>query len=398
MQIKKFVADNAQEAIKKVRDELGDDAVIIHTKKIKVKGIFGISSKEKVEVLAALEKQSVDSKTHTSEYSQVELVNKGIEEPNKFKKEYTSKVKKEYNIDSYNKEKDVSEINEQIQELKNMMMKINNKVDINLNNDANKDNLKKIYNLLEIVGLSKDLIEDILSNMGDKHFEDDDFIKYIKSYFIEKFKNQDCERVDFDSKINIFVGTTGVGKTTTLAKLASKQVLKKDKKVGFLTLDTYRISAVDQLKTYADILNAPLEVAYDLDDVSYSIQRLKNRDVIFIDTAGRSHKNEEHMEELKQFINCFEQKNIFLVLNANWHIQDIKEIIRKYSFLDNYKIIITKIDETSRTGVILDILYHFGNKIKYIAYGQNVPDDIEEFNIEKIVDDIWGGRDCGSSL
>lgn len=398
MQIKKFVADNAQEAIKKVRDELGDDAVIIHTKKIKIKGIFGISSKEKVEVLAALEKQSIDSKTATSEHSQAELLNKSTEEPNKFKKEYTSKAKKEYNIDNYNREKDVSGINDQIQELKNMMMKINNKVDINLNNDANKDNLKKLYDLLETVGLSKDLIEDILSNMGDKHFEDDDFIKYIKSYFIEKFKNQDCERVDLDSKINIFVGTTGVGKTTTLAKLASKQVLKKDKKVGFLTLDTYRISAVDQLKTYADILNAPLEVAYDLDDVSYSIQRLKNRDVIFIDTAGRSHKNKEHMEELKQFINCFEQKNIFLVLNANWHIQDIKEIIRKYSFLDNYKIIITKIDETSRTGVILDILYHFGNKIKYIAYGQNVPDDIEEFNIEKIVDDIWGGRDCGSSL
>jgi len=398
MQIKKFVADNAQEAIKKVRDELGDDAVIIHTKKIKTKGIFGISSKEKVEVLAALEKQIIDNKTATSEHSQPELLNKSTEEPNKTKKEYTSKVKKEYNIDSYNREKDVSEINNQIQELKNMMMKINNKVDINLNNDVNKDNLKKIYDLLETVGLSRDLIEDILSNMGDKHFDDDDFIKYIKTYFIEKFKNQDYESIDFDSKINIFVGTTGVGKTTTLAKLASKQVLKKDKKVGFLTLDTYRISAVDQLKTYADILNAPLEVAYDLDDVSYSIQRLKNKDIIFIDTAGRSHKNKEHMEELKQFINCFEQKNIFLVLNANWHIQDIKEIIRKYSFLENYKIIITKIDETSRTGVILDILYHFGNKIKYIAYGQNVPDDIEEFNIEKIVDDIWGGRDCGSSL
>ncbi|WFD11694.1 flagellar biosynthesis protein FlhF [Tepidibacter hydrothermalis] len=398
MQIKKFVADNAQEAIKKVRDELGDDAVIIHTKKIKVKGIFGISSKEKVEVLAALEKQSIDNKNSASEHSDTELLNKSAEETNKSKKEYTNKIRKEYTIDTYNREKDVSEINNQIQELKTMMMKINNKVDINLNNDANKDSLKKVYDLLESVGLSKDLIEDILSNIGDKHFDDDDFIKYIKSYFIEKFKKQDNETVDLDCKINIFVGTTGVGKTTTLAKLASKQVLKKDKKVGFLTLDTYRISAVDQLKTYADILNAPLEVAYDLDDVSYSIQRLKNKDIIFIDTAGRSHKNKEHMEELKQFINCFEQKNIFLVLNANWHIQDIKEIIKNYSFLDNYKIIITKIDETSRTGVIFDILYHFGNKIKYIAYGQNVPDDIEEFDIEKIVDDIWGGRDCGSSL
>ncbi|CAH2214005.1 flagellar biosynthesis protein FlhF [Tepidibacter aestuarii] len=390
MQIKKFVADNAQEAIKKVRDELGDDAVIIHTKKIKTKGMFGISSKEKVEVLAALEKEIVDNKIHTSQQEQSETINKNIEMFNKPKKEYTK--------DSYNRQQDVTEINKQIQELKNMMMKINNKVDINLNNNFNKDNYKKNYDLLESIGLSKALIEDILSSIEDKHFEDDDFIKYTKRYFIEKFKKDGYKSVDFDGKINIFVGTTGVGKTTTLAKLASNQVLKNDKKVGFLTLDTYRISAVDQLKIYADILNAPLEVAYDLDDVSYSTQRLKNRDVIFVDTAGRSHKNKEHMEELKQFINCFEQKNIFLVLNANWHIQDIKEIIEKYSFLDDYKIIITKTDETSRVGVILDILYNFGKEIKYITYGQNVPDDIEEFDIEKIVDDILGGRNYGSSL
>ncbi len=383
MQIKKFIADNAQEAIKKVRDELGDDAVIIHTKKIKVKGMFGISSKEKVEVLAALEKQSIDSKPSTLENVKSEVFN-------------TSE--KEDNRNNYNREKDVNEINKQIQELKTMMMKINNKVNINFNNDVDKDNFKQTYDLLESLGLSKDLIEDIFSNVDNEYFDYEDFIKYTKQYFIEKFKNYDYEDVGLNANINIFVGTTGVGKTTTLAKLASKKVLKNDEKVGFLTLDTYRISAVDQLKIYADILNAPLEVAYDLDDVSYSMQRLKNRDAIFVDTAGRSHKNKEHMEELKKFINCFEQKNIFLVLNANWHIQDIKEIVERYSFLEDYKIIITKVDETSRIGVILDILYHFGKEIKYITYGQNVPDDIEEFKIEKIVDDILGGRDCGSSL
>ncbi|WP_099187207.1 flagellar biosynthesis protein FlhF [Tepidibacter mesophilus] len=390
MQIKKFVADNAQEAIKKVRNELGDDAVIIHTKKIKVKNVFGISRKEKVEVLAALEKQSIDNKTFEYQHTKPEPLNKSTEESNKFGKDYS--------ISNYNREKDVSEINTQIQELKTMMMKINSKVDINLNNDSNNGNLKKNYDLLENIGLSKELIEDILSNIDDKHFGDEDFIKHIKKYFIEKFENHNYENANLDGKINIFVGTTGVGKTTTLAKLASKQVLKNDKKVGFLTLDTYRISAVDQLKIYADILNAPLEVAYDLNDVSYAVQRLKNKDVIFVDTAGRSHKNKEHMEELKQFVNCFEEKNIFLVLSANWHIQDIKEILEKYSFLDDYKIIITKTDETSRTGIILDVLYHFGKKIKYITYGQNVPDDIEEFNIKKIVDDIWGGKDCGSGL
>lgn len=394
MQIKKFVADNAQEAIKKVRDELGDNAVIIHTKKIKTKGIFGISSKEKVEVLAALEKEDVDNKNSIPQKTQTEELNKSTKIPNKPKKEYTIDS---YN--SYNRSKDVSEINEQIQELKNMMMKINNKVNINFNNDINsKHGFKENYELLERIGLSKDLIEDIFSNIEDNYFDYEDFIKHIKKYFIERFKKYDSESVDFDGKVNIFVGTTGVGKTTTLAKLASHQVLKNDKKVGFLTLDTYRISAVDQLKIYADILNAPLEVAYDLDDVSYSIQRLKNRDTIFVDTAGRSHKNKEHMEELKQFINCFNQKNIFLVLNANWHIEDIKEIVQNYSFLDDYKIIITKIDETSRVGVILDIIYNFGKEIKYVTYGQNVPDDIEEFHIEKIVDYILGGGDSGSSL
>jgi flagellar biosynthesis protein FlhF len=328
MQIKKFVADNAQEAIKKVRDELGDNAVIIHTKKIKTKGIFGISSKEKVEVLAALEQEDVDNKNSIPQKTQTEELNKSTKIPNKPKKEYTIDS---YN--SYNRSKDVSEINEQIQELKNMMMKINNKVNINFNNDINsKHGFKENYELLERIGLSKDLIEDIFSNIEDNYFDYEDFIKHIKKYFIERFKKYDSESVDFDGKVNIFVGTTGVGKTTTLAKLASHQVLKNDKKVGFLTLDTYRISAVDQLKIYADILNAPLEVAYDLDDVSYSIQRLKNRDTIFVDTAGRSHKNKEHMKELKQFINCFNQKNIFLVLNANWHIEDIKEIVQNYSF------------------------------------------------------------------
>lgn len=258
--------------------------------------MFGISSKEKVEVLAALEKQSIDSKPSTLENVKSEVFN-------------TSE--KEDNRNNYNREKDVNEINKQIQELKTMMMKINNKVNINFNNDVDKDNFKQTYDLLESLGLSKDLIEDIFSNVDNEYFDYEDFIKYTKQYFIEKFKNYDYEDVGLNANINIFVGTTGVGKTTTLAKLASKKVLKNDEKVGFLTLDTYRISAVDQLKIYADILNAPLEVAYDLDDVSYSIQRLKNKDIIFIDTAGRSHKNKEHMEELKQFINCFEQKYIF---------------------------------------------------------------------------------------
>lgn len=381
MQIRKFIGDNIQDAMEKAKKELGENAIILHTKKVKKGGIFGFFKKEKIEVLAALEKEEVQHKSiNFKEKILDNNIKEEIPEINKAK-EHAEKIKSD--------EYEAKLLDNEIQELKKMIVKLNNKVDINFSNEDHvKNKFKNYYNKLKTKGLSEELIEDILSQIESVDLDEKEFDMHIEKYLLDKFKIINSYNFEFTKKINIFVGATGVGKTTTLAKMASEEVLKADKKVGFLTLDTYRISAVEQLKTYGDILNSPVEVAYDLDDVDNSIDRLKNRDLIFVDTAGRSYKNKKQMEELKEFLNYFEEKDVFLTLSANWDTNDIKDILETYRFLDEYKIIVTKLDETNRIGVILDILYRSNKIVTHTTFGQNVPDDIEKFDIKKLVNEV----------
>ncbi len=384
MQIRKFVGDNTQDAMEKVKRELGKNAVILHTKKIKTGRFLGLFGKEKVEILAALEKEEPkESSIKEGKLEEKVVYNKNIKEP-----QFREEIKKEINKNIY-QEEDVNILNKEIYELKKMLKTINNKMDINFRDEGELRNKFKIYyEKLKSKGVSEELIQEILSQVESVDLDEKEFEMYTENYLLNRFKIFNLNNFHFTKKINVFVGPTGVGKTTTLAKLASETVLKEDKKIGFLTLDTYRIAAVDQLKTYGDILNSPVEVAYDLKDLNSSIDRLQNRDLIFLDTAGRSYKNKKQMAELKELLNYFEEKDVFLVLSANWDIQDIKDILEKYSFLEDYKIIVTKLDETSRIGIILDILYSSNKLVTHTTFGQNVPDDIEKFDLKKLVNEV----------
>lgn len=382
MQIRKFIGDNIQDAMDKAKNELGENAIILHTKKVKRGGILGFFKKEKIEVLAALEKEEVQHRPVNSKETIIDNNNRKEEhlELNKIK---------EYNEKKKSDEYEAKVLDNEIQDLKKMIAKLNNKVDIKFSNEDHvKNKFKNYYNKLKTKGLSEELIEDILSQIESVELDEKEFDMHIEKYLLDKFKIINSYNFEFTKKINIFVGATGVGKTTTLAKMASEEVLKEDKKIGFLTLDTYRISAVEQLKTYGDILNSPVEVAYDLDDVDHAIDRLRNRDLIFVDTAGRSYKNKKQMEELKEFLNYFQEKDVFLTLSANWDTNDIKDILEAYRFLDEYKIIVTKLDETNRLGVILDILYRSNKIVTHTTFGQNVPDDIEKFDFKKLVNEV----------
>ncbi|OPJ57106.1 flagellar biosynthesis protein FlhF [Alkalithermobacter paradoxus] len=375
MQIRKFTGDNTQEVMDKVKKELGEKAIILHTKRVKKDGFLGLLKKEKVEILAAIENENVDIKP--SEKLEVKKVD--------IKPQKHNNISLRDNIESH----DVKNIKEEIQELKEFLKKINNKVTIGFDKEGKiNDKFKEIYDKLKMKGVSSQLIEDILLSMDISYEQDIQADKHLENYLVEKFDKPSSK---FNKKINVFVGPTGVGKTTTLAKLASESVLKYDKKIGLLTLDTYRIGAVDQLKVYAEILNCPIEVVYDVSDINQSIERLKNRDLIFVDTAGRSHKNKKHMKELKDILDTFNDKDVYLVINANWNVDDIKDIINEYSFLQEYKIIVTKLDETNRLGIILDILSISNKSIVYTTFGQNVPDDIEEFDIKKYINELLKG-------
>jgi flagellar biosynthesis protein FlhF len=199
-------------------------------------------------------------------------------------------------------------------------------------------------------------------------------------------------RSDGRPQVVIFIGPTGVGKTTTLAKIAADFTLNKQKKVGLITADTYRIAAVEQLKTYAEILNIPVTIVYSPNEIQDAIKRLSDKDLILIDTAGRSHRNKAHFEELKNLVNAACADEVYLVISANTGRSAAREILEYYSFIRNYKLLFTKLDEAPAPGIIINSRYSTGKALSYTTAGQSVPDDLDVANPKAIVSSILGQR------
>ena len=197
-------------------------------------------------------------------------------------------------------------------------------------------------------------------------------------------------RSDGRPQVVIFVGPTGVGKTTTLAKIAADFTLNRQKKVGLITADTYRIAAVEQLKTYSEILNIPVLVVYSPNEVQEAIKELSDKDLILIDTAGRSHRNKSHFDGLKSVGKLTEDDETYLVVSANTSRHALKEILEYYSFIKDYKLLFTKLDEAPVPGVIVNARYLTGRPLSYTTAGQSVPDDLDVASPRAIVASLLG--------
>ncbi|WP_334072969.1 MULTISPECIES: flagellar biosynthesis protein FlhF [Paenibacillus] len=198
------------------------------------------------------------------------------------------------------------------------------------------------------------------------------------------------EGIRDETNIVYIAGPTGVGKTTTIAKLAADQIFRAQKKVGFITADTYRISAIEQLRTYSSILNVPLEVVQSPGDVQRAMQRLSYCDLILMDTAGRNYLNEIHVAELHSLLSPHEKSETYLVLSLTSKTQDMKKITEHFSRYGLDKVIFTKLDETESVGPMYNLLEEYPLKVSYIANGQNVPDDLLSANQDLLLNLILG--------
>lgn len=172
------------------------------------------------------------------------------------------------------------------------------------------------------------------------------------------------------------VGPTGVGKTTTIAKLAAHFCLKERGKVGLITVDTYRIAAVEQLRTYANILDIPLEVVVNPRELREAVNRFSDRDVILIDTAGRSQRDTVKNAELRRFFDLTRPDEVHLVLSASCGQAVLIDTIQRFTNLGIDRVIFTKLDEAIGFGVILACLEKAQVELSYVTTGQDVPDDI----------------------
>jgi len=194
-----------------------------------------------------------------------------------------------------------------------------------------------------------------------------------------------------ESDTAFFLGPTGVGKTTTIAKLSSSFILESDLKVGLMTADTYRIAAVEQLKVYGEILGIDVIIVYKPDDLRQNLEKLyKSSDIVMIDTAGRSHKNSQNLQELKELLDATSNSRKFLVVSIATRYDDIINFVDIYSSITDFSLIFTKLDETSSFGNILNICCATGKPVSYVTYGQNVPDDIEIMQPDKVAKALLG--------
>jgi flagellar biosynthesis protein FlhF len=214
--------------------------------------------------------------------------------------------------------------------------------------------------------------------------------KWLYHLLFERVNEFEFGGISFDKQYINVVGPTGVGKTTTLAKIAANCVLKHEKKVAFITTDTYRIAAIDQLKTYAKILNVPIEVCYNMEDFKRAKEKFSDFDLVFVDTAGRNFRNQQYVDDLREVIDFSKQMETFLVLSLTAKMKDMREIYKQFSVIDIHRFIFTKVDETSQFGPMINLMTEFNKGVAYITTGQNVPDDIIDATPNEIVNIILG--------
>jgi flagellar biosynthesis protein FlhF len=369
MKVKKYVAPTMPEAMNKIRKELGADAVILSSKEIQEGGFLGFFKKRKIEVIAALDKGPISTKQSTS--SKMVASNSN-----------THRQKGQMETDLINEMKSMRLILE-----RQSQQQIHNKFALDY---------QVVYQHLIEQEVGEELATDIVQNIVKKHEastvspDNSTIQKDLKQEIENRLSNLSFSGISNTAKVVHFVGPTGVGKTTTLAKVAAASMLKDKKKVAFITMDTYRIAAIDQLKTYAKILDTPVEVVYSVEDYQAAVAKLKNYDLILVDTAGRNYRDEQYVKELEK--NMISRDNVenYLVLSLTAKPKDINDIYYNFRHIPIRSLIFTKIDETRQYGSLLNIPLTHNMGISYLTNGQEVPDNILEPTKEVISNLIVG--------
>ena len=268
----------------------------------------------------------------------------------------------------------IEELQNELAQMKAMLVQVVSK-------EKTPEDEMSLQQVLKQQEVESDIIDDVVLQLpAETILADKDTplaLEGLKKYLADNVQMADgLELKSRKRKIAALLGPTGVGKTTTLAKIAAQCVLEKGISTAFITADTYRISAVEQLKTYADILGLPIAIVYTPDELKEAIQKFRQKQLILIDTAGRSQHNRRQMAELKEFLAVNQNIEKYLVLSATTKNEDAKDIIDKFSVCKPDKVIFTKTDETKSLGIILNILRRKEMRLSYLTNGQSVPDDI----------------------
>ncbi|MGG0718815.1 flagellar biosynthesis protein FlhF [Robertmurraya massiliosenegalensis] len=369
MKVKKFVANSMPEAMKKIRAELGNDAVILNSKIVYTGGFLGFFRKRSIEVIAAMDQVAINREPKIKEKStNISPKYKSKEKPSESLNKVQNKV--EENLST--------ELNKELAEVKKMIQTMSAP---RIESGLFPESIQYVNNLLISQGIEANIRKELVVALLEKWYINransgaENVKQWCQEIMTERISKCTFGEISFTKKYVNVVGPTGVGKTTTLAKIAADSILKFHKKVALITTDTYRIAAIEQLKTYAKILSVPIEVCYNLDDFKKACDTFKDYEVVLIDTAGRNFRDPRYVEELKTTIDYENEMETYLVLSLTSKQNDMEEIFKQFSSIEIKQFIFTKLDETATYGAMYNMIEKYQIGVAYLTNGQDVPDD-----------------------
>lgn len=407
MIIKKFTGKTEAEATEAAKKELGNGLVIMNVREVKKKGLFSFLSPKKIEVTAALEDET-PLKPAANNIRHVEDMETGTAKTLSARNSTESLEKRldslQTLLESQLNSRQAGSDKEKTEDAKELQgseaeQGVEKQEEETQNSEQDKF-IRLLYNKMLDNEMDEKYVNSILEDASKTKKADlpfDYLLANIYQKMVLKFgKSEGITPSEDGPKIVWFIGPTGVGKTTTIAKLAGKYCVEDKKKVALLTADTYRIAAAEQLRTYANILETPFRVIYTPEEMQTAVDDYWDCDYIFIDTAGRSHQNEEQLEKTKEMVDGLkkpEDYQVFLVLSATTKYKDLQKIADCYGKIAKFELVFTKLDETEAVGNLLNMKLYTGASIAYVTCGQNVPDDMEVFDPQKTVKQILGGKE-----
>lgn len=383
MRLKIFEGKTEEEALARAKEQLGENVVVLNIKRYNKKSFLPFLNSSRVELTVAIENQSEKAVSNYGKKTtrKTSLIKENTDEEKIKNYEQEIKVLK----DKINKSDElIGTLTKDILEVSGGGVK-----SIAYNNKYLQKYYLKLINSDVLEEIAKKLVDE-LKDYDDSKLTDDFVYSFLKDRIINTIgRPKPINVFDERKKVVFFIGSTGVGKTTTIAKITSRFVLENNLSVGLITSDTYRIAAVEQLKVYADILGTEVKVVYNNNDLKLAVNKMaKNKDIVFIDTAGRSHKNVENMSELFELIKSVENSECYVVLSLATKTEDLLSIINVYGLKLDFKLIFTKEDETLTLGNILNVCYRCRKSVSYITNGQSVPNDIKVISPERVAEFI----------
>jgi flagellar biosynthesis protein FlhF len=375
MQSKRYEARSANEALKKIKADLGSDAIVLSSKKLN----------GKFEVVAARDDNYVISKKSEVEKEGLDTLSIIRSEVNELKS-FIMDLKEERGVHA------------ELREIKETMNVLFDVLGVQRNENVS-SSLSHIYYHLISVGISKERACVLIDKL-----KKDGFVAKPENYYhalgavedVIKRSVASCYRDSGKKRISAFIGPAGEGKTTTLAKLAARCLFEEKLNVGIITMDTYRIGATKQLKTYSEIMDIPVEIASEKKGFEKALSRFSNKDVILVDTPGKSRGDKNYLLKLKECLGTDTSLETNLVLSLTSSRESIMDAVTRFGIIDYSSILFTKLDDSRKFGSIYNVMDYTGKPVFYVTDGQNVPRDLKKMDPAKLARLIVGQKSGGN--